>query len=51
MCAFSMDETTDIGSDAGAPVSEDDGPADNEFASTVHWVQSTSNRRPRTRIA
>jgi arylsulfatase A-like enzyme len=36
---FSMDETTDIGSDAGAPVSEDYGPGDNEFTGKVHWVQ------------
>jgi arylsulfatase len=34
-----MDETTDIGSDAGAPVSEDYGPRDNEFTGKVNWVQ------------
>jgi arylsulfatase len=37
--SFSMDETTDVGSDAGAPVSEDHGPHDNEFTGTVNWVQ------------
>jgi hypothetical protein len=37
--SFSMDETTDIGSDAGAPVSEDYGPANNEFTGRVNWVQ------------
>jgi arylsulfatase len=36
---FSMDETTDVGSDAASPVSQDYGPADNEFAGKVHWVQ------------
>jgi arylsulfatase len=36
---FSMDETADIGSDAGAPVSEDYGPRDNDFTGRVHWVQ------------
>jgi len=36
---FSMDETADIGSDAGAPVSEDYGPHDNEFTGKVNWVQ------------
>jgi hypothetical protein len=36
---FSMDETTDIGSDAGAPVSADYGPRDNEFTGKVNWVQ------------
>jgi arylsulfatase A-like enzyme len=36
---FSMDETADIGSDAGAPVSEDYGPHDNDFTGKVNWVQ------------
>jgi hypothetical protein len=36
---FSMDETADIGSDAGAPVSEDYGPRDNHFNGKVNWVQ------------
>ena len=34
-----MDETTEVGSDAGAPVSEDYGPAGNEFSGDVRWVQ------------
>jgi hypothetical protein len=41
---FSMDETADIGSDAGAPVSEDYGPRDNEFNGTVKWVQIDVDR-------
>jgi arylsulfatase A-like enzyme len=36
---FSMDETMDIGSDAGAPVSEDYGPRGNEFNGRINWVQ------------
>ena len=36
---YSMDETTDIGSDAGAPVAEDYGPRDNEFTGAITWVQ------------
>jgi hypothetical protein len=36
---FSMDETTDVGSDAGAPVSEDYGVGDNAFTGKVNWVQ------------
>lgn len=36
---FSMDETTEVGSDAGAPVSEEYGPAGNEFNGTISWVQ------------
>jgi hypothetical protein len=36
---FSMDETTDVGSDAGAPVSEDYGPGNNEFTGKVNWVE------------
>jgi arylsulfatase len=37
--SFSMDETTDIGSDAGAPVSQDYGPDNNGFTGRVNWVQ------------
>jgi hypothetical protein len=36
---FPMDETADIGSDAGAPVAEDYGPYDNTFTGTINWVQ------------
>jgi arylsulfatase A-like enzyme len=36
---FSMDETTDIGGDMGAPVSEEYGPRGNEFNGKVKWVQ------------
>jgi arylsulfatase len=36
---FSMDETTEVGSDAGAPISEDYGPRDWAFNGTVAWVQ------------
>ena len=36
---FSMDETLDVGTDVGAPVSEEYGPQDNEFNGTVDWVQ------------
>ena len=36
---FSMDETTDIGRDAGAPVSDDYGPRGNAFTGRVEWVQ------------
>lgn len=35
---FSADETTDIGDDAGTPVSDDYGP-DSTFTGRVHWVQ------------
>jgi len=34
-----MDETTDVGSDAGAPVSEDYGTRDNRFTGKVNWVE------------
>jgi arylsulfatase A-like enzyme len=37
--SFSMDETTDIGSDAGAPVSQDYGSDNNGFTGKVNWVQ------------
>jgi len=36
---FSGDETADIGSDTASPVSDDYGPADNEFNGSVLWVQ------------
>jgi hypothetical protein len=36
---FSMDETMEIGRDAGAPVSEDYGPRDNAFTGAVNWIQ------------
>ncbi|WP_460795589.1 hypothetical protein [Microbacterium sp. GXF0217] len=36
---FSMDETADIGIDAGAPVSEDYGHGESAFTGTVTWVQ------------
>ena len=36
---FSMDETTEVGNDAGSPVSEDYGPTGNAFIGKVAWVQ------------
>jgi arylsulfatase len=36
---FSMDETTDIGSDSATPVSDDYGPKDSKFTGRVQWVQ------------
>jgi len=36
---FPMDETMDIGRDAGDPVSNDYGPTGNEFTGTVKWVR------------
>ncbi len=36
---FSADETCDIGSEGGSPVSEDYGPLGNEFTGEVNWVQ------------
>jgi len=36
---FSMDETMDVGSDAGEPVSPDYGPRDNAFNGEINWVQ------------
>jgi len=36
---FSMDETLEIGCDAGEPVSPDYGPRGNEFSGKVNWVQ------------
>jgi arylsulfatase len=36
---FSADETCDVGSDAGSPVSQDYGAKGNEFSGEVNWVQ------------
>jgi arylsulfatase A-like enzyme len=36
---FSADETTDVGSDTGTPVSDDYKPKDSEFTGHVRWVQ------------
>jgi arylsulfatase len=36
---FSMDETTDVGSDTATPVSDDYGPKDSAFTGRVQWVQ------------
>jgi arylsulfatase len=36
---FSGDETTDVGSDGGTPVSDDYGAKDNQFTGEVEWVQ------------
>ena len=36
---FSADETTDVGSDGGTPVSDDYGYTDSAFTGTVRWVQ------------
>ena len=36
---FSADETTDLGSDGGTPVSDDHEPGKTEFNGRVHWVQ------------
>jgi len=36
---FSMDETMDVGSDAGEPVSEDYGPRGNAFNGKIDWVR------------
>ena len=36
---FSADETCDIGSEAGSPVSEDYGSRDNKFSGDVNWVE------------
>ena len=35
----SADETTDLGSDGGTPVSDDHEPGETEFNGRVHWVQ------------
>jgi len=36
---FSGDETTDVGTDGGTPVSDDYGPKDCQFTGKVEWVQ------------
>jgi arylsulfatase len=36
---FSADETTDVGSDAATPVSDDYTPQDSVFSGKIHWVQ------------
>jgi arylsulfatase len=36
---FSMDETCDVGKEAGSPVSPDYGPDGNAFSGEVNWVQ------------
>jgi arylsulfatase len=36
---FSADETTDVGTDGGTPVSDDVDPKATEFTGEVHWVQ------------
>jgi len=36
---FSMDETTEVGSDAGSPVLDEYGPSGNDFTGSVAWVQ------------
>jgi len=37
--AFSADETTDVGSDSGTPVTDDLGPKETVFNGKVRWVQ------------
>jgi hypothetical protein len=36
---FSFDETLDVGSDVGTPVTDDYPPRGNEFTGTVNWLQ------------
>ena len=36
---FSGDETTDVGTDGGTPVSDDHGPKETEFNGRISWVQ------------
>jgi arylsulfatase len=36
---FSGDETTDVGTDAATPVSDDYDPRSSAFTGTIHWVQ------------
>ena len=36
---FSADETTDVGSDSGTPVSDDHGPKESEFTGRIDWIQ------------
>jgi len=37
--AFSADETTDVGSDSGTPVTDDLLPGETAFSGRVRWVQ------------
>jgi arylsulfatase len=37
--SFSLDETTDVGQDLGAPVSDDYAAIDNAFTGTIDWVR------------
>jgi hypothetical protein len=37
--AFSADETTDVGSDSGTPVSNDLGSRESVFTGRVRWVE------------
>ena len=36
---FSGDETTDVGTDSGTPVSDDHGAKETEFTGQIDWVQ------------
>jgi hypothetical protein len=36
---FSFDETTDVGRDTGAPVTDDYPASDNAFTGTIKWVR------------
>ena len=36
---FSLDETCDVGMEAGSPVSPDYGPRNNAFTGQVNWVE------------
>ena len=36
---YSADETCDVGSDTGTPVSDDYTPENSRFTGTVNWVQ------------
>jgi arylsulfatase len=36
---FSMDETTDVGTDSATPVSDDHGPKDSRFTGVIDWVE------------
>lgn len=36
---FALDETTDVGCDTGAPVSNDYRAGDNAFTGTITWVR------------
>ena len=46
---FSGDETTDVGTDTGTPVSDDYGPKDSEFTGRSAGCRSTSATPPTTR--